>query len=65
MAFSVIGAFYYIRMVKLMYFDSPESDEPLVVNADFQIAMSVNGVAVLLLGLFPGGLLALCLNVFS
>ena len=64
-AFSVIGAFYYIRMVKLMYFDSPESDEPLVVNTDLQIAMSVNGVAVLLLGLFPGGLLALCLNVFS
>ena len=63
--FSVIGAFYYIRMVKLMYFDEPEPGEPLVINADLQIAMSVNGLAVLLLGLFPGGLLALCLNVFS
>ena len=64
-AFSVIGAFYYIRMVKLMYFDPPGSEQPLVINTDLQIAMSVNGLAVLLLGLFPGGLLALCLNVLS
>jgi len=63
--FSVIGAFYYIRVIKLMYFDRPESEQPLVINTDLQIAMSVNGLAVLLLGLFPGGLLALCLNVFS
>jgi NADH-quinone oxidoreductase subunit N len=63
--FSVIGAFYYIRVIKLMYFDEPESEQPLVINTDLQIAMSVNGLAVLLLGLFPGGLLALCLNVFS
>jgi NADH-quinone oxidoreductase subunit N len=63
--FSVIGAFYYIRMVKLMYFDKPGSVEPLVINTDLQVAMSVNGLAVLFLGLFPGGLLALCLNVFS
>ena len=63
--FSVIGAFYYIRVIKLMYFDKPESEQPLVINTDLQIAMSVNGLAVLLLGLFPGGLLALCLNVFS
>ena len=52
-------------MVKLMYFDKPASEEPLVINTDLQVAMSVNGLAVLLLGLFPGGLLALCLNVFS
>ena len=63
--FSVIGAFYYIRVIKLMYFDEPESEQPLVINTDLQIAMSVNGLSVLLLGLFPGGLLALCLNVFS
>jgi NADH-quinone oxidoreductase subunit N len=63
--FSVIGAFYYIRVIKLMYFDKPESEQPLVINTDLQIAMSVNGLAVLLLGLFPGGLLALCLNVLS
>jgi NADH-quinone oxidoreductase subunit N len=63
--FSVIGAFYYIRAIKLMYFDKPETEQPLVINTDLQIAMSVNGLAVLFLGLFPGGLLTLCLNVFS
>jgi len=61
--FSVIGAFYYIRIVKLMYFDKPETAEPLQVNTDMQIAVSVNGLAVLGLGLFPGGLLALCTSV--
>jgi NADH-quinone oxidoreductase subunit N len=63
--FSVIGAFYYIRIVKLMYFDKPESEEPLQVNTDMQIAISVNGLAVLGLGLFPGALLALCASVLT
>ena len=63
--FSVIGAFYYLRIVKLMYFDKPETEAPLAANADLRIAMSVNGVAVLGLGLFPGGLLALCSSVLS
>ncbi len=61
--FSIIGAYYYIRIVKLMYFDGPETDAPLVVNTDLQIALSVNGMAVLGLGLFPGSLLALCNSV--
>jgi NADH-quinone oxidoreductase subunit N len=63
--FSIVGAFYYIRIVKLMYFDEPETDAPLVVNTDLQIAVSVNGLAVLALGLFPGGLLALCAGVLN
>jgi NADH-quinone oxidoreductase subunit N len=63
--FSVIGAFYYIRIVKLMYFDKPETEGPLQVNTDMQIAVSVNGLAVLGLGLFPGGLLALCTSVLA
>ncbi len=63
--FSIIGAFYYIRIVKLMYFDSPETDAPLVVNADLRIALSVNGIAVLGLGMFPGSLLALCNGVIG
>jgi NADH-quinone oxidoreductase subunit N len=63
--FSIIGAFYYIRVIKLMYFDEPESDAPLVVNTDLQIAVSVNSLAVLALGLFPGGLLALCAGVLN
>jgi NADH-quinone oxidoreductase subunit N len=63
--FSIIGAFYYIRVIKLMYFDEPASEAPLVVNTDLQIAVSVNGLAVLALGLFPGGLLALCASVLN
>jgi len=63
--FSIIGAFYYIRVIKLMYFDEPEADTPLVVSPDLQIAMSLNSLAVLYLGIFPGGLLALCSTVLS
>jgi NADH-quinone oxidoreductase subunit N len=63
--FSIIGAFYYIRVVKLMYFDKAVSDEPLHTNADMQIAISLNGLLVLALGIFPGSLLALCTRVLS
>jgi len=63
--FSIIGAYYYIRVVKLMYFDKPGSDEPLHTNTDMQIAISLNGLLVLGLGLFPGGLLALCSRVLT
>jgi len=61
--FSIIGAFYYIRVVKLMYFDKSETEAPLAVSTDMQIAVSLNGLLVLALGLFPGGLLALCNSV--
>ena len=64
-AFSIIGAFYYIRVIKLMYFDKAESDEPLTANTDMQIAISLNGLLVLALGIFPGGLLALCSRVLT
>jgi NADH-quinone oxidoreductase subunit N len=64
-AFSIIGAFYYIRVVKLMYFDKPSSDEPLHTRTDMQIALSLNGLLVLGLGIFPGGLLALCSRVLT
>jgi NADH-quinone oxidoreductase subunit N len=63
--FSIIGAFYYIRLVKLMYFDKPETEQPLAVSTDMQMAISLNGLLVLGLGLFPGGLLALCTSVLS
>ena len=60
-AFSVIGAFYYLRVIKLMYFDaSAEDAEPIQIGADTNIAFSMNGLAVLVLGILPGGLLALC-----
>jgi NADH-quinone oxidoreductase subunit N len=63
--FSIIGAFYYIRLIKLMYFDKPETEAPLAVSTDMQVAISLNGLLVLGLGLFPGGLLALCTSVLA
>ncbi len=58
--FSIIGAFYYLRIVKLMYFDAPEDRTAFAPGFDMRMALSVNGFAVLALGIFPGGLMSLC-----
>lgn len=58
--FSLIGAFYYLRIVKLMYFDAPESHAPITVGSDTALLISVNGLGVLLLGLMPGTLMSIC-----
>jgi NADH-quinone oxidoreductase subunit N len=58
--FSLIGAFYYLRVVKLMYFDDPLERAPLGPTLDVQALLSLNGLAVLGLGLLPGGLMDLC-----
>jgi len=58
--FSIIGVYYYLRIVKLMYFDKPVDDTPLVAGIDMQIALSVNGLAMLALGMFPAALFSLC-----
>ena len=52
--FSVIGAFYYIRIVKLMYFDDPQDTSPIEADRSLRFMLSLNGLAVLLLGLLPG-----------
>jgi NADH-quinone oxidoreductase subunit N len=59
--FSVVGAFYYLRIVKLMYFDAPEDTAPLAPAADVKVLMSLNGAAVLIFGIMPQPLMALCL----
>jgi NADH-quinone oxidoreductase subunit N len=59
-AFSLIGAYYYLRIVKLMYFDAPEDTAPITARADARVLLSVNGIAVLAFGLFPQPLMALC-----
>jgi NADH-quinone oxidoreductase subunit N len=61
--FSVIGAFYYIRIVKLMYFDDPQDTTPLVAGRAMRFMLSINGLAVLALGLLPGALLTLVARV--
>jgi len=58
--FSLIGAFYYLRVVKLMYFDDPMDRAPLGPSADVQALLTINGLAVLVFGLLPGGLMDLC-----
>ncbi|WP_136418167.1 NADH-quinone oxidoreductase subunit NuoN [Herbaspirillum sp. ST 5-3] len=57
---SLIGAFYYLRVVKAMYFDEPVDTAQIVAPADMRFALSVNGIAVLVLGVLPGPLMALC-----
>jgi NADH-quinone oxidoreductase subunit N len=61
--FSVIGAFYYIRLIKVMYFDKAEDEQPLASQFDLRMGLTANGLAILLLGVFPGGLMALCHQV--
>ncbi|MCC7278314.1 MAG: NADH-quinone oxidoreductase subunit NuoN [Chromatiaceae bacterium] len=62
--FSIIGAFYYLRVIKIMYFDKPEIIEPLVLGTGARLASSINGLAILFLGLFPAILLAYCQAAF-
>jgi NADH-quinone oxidoreductase subunit N len=62
--FSIIGAFYYLRLIKLMYFDEPVTEEPLTAGAGARVALSVNGLAMLVLGLFPAALLSVCQAAF-
>ncbi len=64
-ALTVIGAFYYLRVVKLMYFDEAEDQNGLEASMDMRIVLSVNGLAVLVLGIFPGGLIELCARVIG
>jgi NADH-quinone oxidoreductase subunit N len=59
--FALIGAFYYIRIVKLMYFDEPVETAPIRPRLDAGILLSVNGLAMLALGMLPQKLMEWCL----
>ncbi|VAW51541.1 NADH-ubiquinone oxidoreductase chain N [hydrothermal vent metagenome] len=63
--FSIIGIFYYLRVIKVMYFDDAEETKPLECGRDMQITLSANGLAILALGLYPAALMSLCVSVFS
>ncbi len=60
---TVIGAYYYLRIVKLMYFDEPATGDPVEAKIAFRLMLSANGLAILALGLYPGLLLRLCEQV--
>ncbi len=57
---SLIGVFYYLRIVKLMYFDEPETDALILPQSDIKLLLSANGLAVLAFGFFPQSLMAWC-----
>jgi NADH-quinone oxidoreductase subunit N len=57
---SLVGAFYYLRVVKVMYFDAPTQTAPIEAPSDARALLYVNGLAVLVLGIMPGGLMTLC-----
>ena len=57
---AAVGAFYYLRVVKLMYFDEPQDMAPITTSPDMALVLGVNGFAVLILGLMPQRLMELC-----
>lgn len=59
---SLIGAFYYLRIVKLMYFDTPHDTAPIVTHRDSLTVMSANGLGILALGILPQPLMAVCVH---
>jgi NADH-quinone oxidoreductase subunit N len=63
--FSVVGAFYYLRIVKLMYFDEPVTGAAIDAPVDFRAAISLNGIMMLGLGIFSSSLIAVCMSSFG
>ena len=62
---SLIGAFYYLRLVKVMYFDAPVTATTVTAATDVRVVLSLNGLMVLVLGIVPGALMALCANAVA
>ncbi len=63
--FAVIGAFYYLRVIKYMYFDEPENETPVIAPVDFGAALTLNGAMILGLGVFSSSLIAICMTSFG
>jgi NADH-quinone oxidoreductase subunit N len=64
-ALSIVGAFYYLRVVKYIYFEQATVNEPIFTPGGTRLTMTLNGLAVLYLGIFPASLLGLCQAAFS
>ena len=62
---SVIGAFYYLRIIRVMYFDAPTDTMPITASVDMRGLLVVNAFALLLLGIFPSALMTACLNAIQ
>ena len=57
---SLIGAFYYLRVVKVMFFDEPQDSSPIATPATMRVALSLNALAIAALGLLPGWVMWIC-----
>ena len=62
---SLVGAFYYLRLVKVMYFDAATQTAPIEAGFDVRSVLSINGALVLVLGIVPGGLMTLCAKAIA
>ncbi len=62
---SVIGAFYYLRIVKLMYMDDATDSTPIVASGEMRALLALNALAILALGLLPGGLMTVCVHALQ
>ncbi len=62
---SLVSAYYYLRVVKLMYFDEPADTEAIEATGGLRLVLSLNGVAVVLLGVLPGPLMAACVYAMT
>jgi NADH-quinone oxidoreductase subunit N len=65
LVFAVIGAFYYLRIIKVMYFDEPLTVEPVKLPRTTGLIYSVNCLSLLYLGICPSALISACINAFS
>ena len=63
--FAVIGAFYYLRVIKYMYFDEPANETSITAPVDFGAALTVNGLMILGLGIFSSSLITICMASFG
>ena len=63
--FAVIGAFYYLRIVKTLYFDAPDEKTAILISPERQLVMSLNGISLLALGIFPSLLVSACRLAFG
>ena len=64
-AFSIIGLFYYLRVVRHVYFDEPAGDVHVGPGQDLRVMLSSNALVILALGIYPGALMALCVATLS
>jgi len=62
---SLVGAFYYLRVVKVMYFEEPVTATTVTADADVRVVLSLNGLLVLVLGIVPGALMTLCAQAIA